>query len=215
MNSVEDYVRSVLKALIYIEEHLDEELTIEEIAKIACYSPYHFHRIFHAVVGESLYQHVKRLRLERAADRLRNTDKPVTQIALDASYDTPSSFTKAFKQVMGISPRNYRDHDPRMETMDKKINELPMIKADKIEKISDLPLLFVRRYGDYKVSPWEAWRAMIHFVEESQLDRSKLRYFGLSHDNPEITSEEKLRYDAAISVPPNLKRRKEKLAAKF
>ena len=85
MNSVEDYVRSVLKALIYIERHLDEELTMEGIAKIACYSPYHFHRIFHGVIGESLYQHVKRLRLERAADTLRNTDQPVTQIALEAN----------------------------------------------------------------------------------------------------------------------------------
>ena len=93
--------------------------------------------------------------------------------------------------------------------MVKKINELPMIKADKIEKISDLPLLFVRRYGNYNVSPWEAWKAMIHFVEENQIDRSKLRHFGLSHDNPEITSEEKLRYDAAILAPQSQKEKGE------
>ena len=77
-----------------------------------------------------------------------------------------------------------------------------MIKPDKIEKsLPDIHLLFIRRYGDYTKSPWSAWQAMIRFITENQLDRTKMRYFGISHDDPQVTSEEKLRYDAAILAP--------------
>ena len=77
-----------------------------------------------------------------------------------------------------------------------------MIKPDKIEKsLPDLSLLFVRRYGNYTQSPCAAWQGMISFIKEDHFDCSKLRYFGISHDNPQITSEDRLRYDAAILVP--------------
>ena len=77
-----------------------------------------------------------------------------------------------------------------------------MINPDKIEKsFPDLNLLFIRRYGNYTKSPWAAWEAMIGFINENHLDRSKMRYFGISHDDPQITSEDKLRYDAGILAP--------------
>lgn len=210
MSQEEEYVKRILKVLIYIEEHIDEEMTFEELAKIACYSPYHFHRIFQAIVGETVYQYVKRLKLEKAAGKLRYTNQPVTEIALDANYDTPSAFTKAFKHSMGKSPKNYRALYAAVDVMTHKIKELPMIHPDKIEKnFPDINLLFVRRYGNYTKSPWEAWEAIKNFINENHLDRSKLRYFGISHDDPQVTSEDKLRYDAAILVPHETKEKGE------
>ena len=108
MGNPEDYVKRVLKVLIYIEDHIEEELSMDKLAKVACYSSFHFHRIFQAIVGETVHNYVRRLRLERAAGRLLHTERPVTDIALDAAYETPSAFTRAFKQCMGKSPRNYR-----------------------------------------------------------------------------------------------------------
>lgn len=87
MGQAEEYVKRILKVLIYIEDNVDEELTMEGLAKQACYSPFHFHRVFQAIVGETVHQYVKRLRMQRAAGKLRYTDEPVTKIALDASYD--------------------------------------------------------------------------------------------------------------------------------
>ena len=85
-----------------------------------------------------------------------------------------------------------------------------MIKPDKIEKsLPDLNLLFVRRYGNYTQSPWSAWQAMIGFINENHLDRSRMRYFGISHDDPQVTSEDKLRYDAAILAPKGCKEKGE------
>lgn len=197
MSQAEEYVKRTLKVMIYIEENIDEDLTLEKLAKLACYSPYHFHRVFKAIVGETVHQYVKRLRIERSASKLRYTSQPVTEIALDTSYDTPSAFTKAFRQFMGMSPKNYRALYTAVNTMVNKIKELPMIKPDKIDKnIPDINLLFTRGYG----SPDEAWQTMKNFIKENHLDRSKMRYFGIS-DDPKIVSEDKMRYDVAILAP--------------
>ena len=210
MDQAEEYVKRILKVLIYIEENIDTELTMRELARIACYSPFHFHRVFQAIVGEPVHQYVRRLRMQVAAGKLRYTNEPVTDIALDASYDTPSAFTKAFKQFIGSSPKRYRALYAAVNTMTQKIKELPMIKPDKIEKNSpDFNLLFIRRCGNYQQTPWEAWQAMGKFIQDSHFDRSKLRHFGISHDNPEVTNEDKLRYDAAVLALPGAKEKGE------
>lgn len=111
---------------------------------------------------------------------------------------------------MGESPKRYRALYTAVNTITQEIKELPMIKLDKIEKnLPDLNLLFVRRYGNYNQSPHEAWQAMMSFVNENNLDYSKMRYFGISHDNPQVTSEDKLRYDAAILTSQGVKEKGE------
>ncbi len=203
MNSLEEHVKRILKVLVTIEQNIDEELTIENLAKQAFYSPFHFHRIFQAITKETLHQYIKRLRVEKAAGKLRYTNQSITEIALDASYETPSAFTKAFKQSMGTSPKKYRDLQSAARIIARKINQgLSMIHPETIEKSTpNLNLSFVRRLGNYMQSPFEAWQAMGQYIEENKWDRSQIRYFGICHDDPKITPEEKLRYDAAILAP--------------
>ncbi|MBS0650353.1 MAG: AraC family transcriptional regulator [Verrucomicrobia bacterium] len=199
-----------IKVLIFIEENIDEELSLEHLAKLANYSSSHFHRIFQGIVGETVHSYIKRLRLEKAAGKLKNTEQPVTHIALDASYETPSSFTKAFKQTTGMTPQKYRSAYSAIKRLADKIKEMPMIRPECIEKkFKDLELLFVRRQGNYALSAAKAWVAMIHFIEDNKIDPSQLRYFGISHDDPQVTNEEKLRYDAAITVPHGIKEKGE------
>ena len=210
MDLTEEYVKRVLQALIYIENHIDEELSLEKLAKVACYSPFHFHRIFQAITGETVHQYVKRLRLQKAAGKLRYTEQSVTEIALDTNYDTPSAFTKAFKQFMSASPTRYRTLNAFVHTVSEKIKELPMIQPNTIEKkLPNLPLLFIRRYGSYTKSPGEAWQAMRDFIKREQLPSDKVRYFGISHDDPEVTSEDKLRFDAAITTNQEIREKGE------
>ena len=75
---------------------------------MAHFSRFHFHRVFSGLVGESLSAHVRRLRLERAAGELRWTDRPVIDIALDAGYDAPEPFTRAFRGHFGEPPSRFR-----------------------------------------------------------------------------------------------------------
>src|SRR5262245_7122707 len=97
------YRQRILKVQLFIQEHLDEELSLERLARVAHFSPYHFHRIFRGLVGEGVTEHVRRLRLESAAVALKTTERSIIQVALDAGYGTHEAFTRAFRQQFGVS----------------------------------------------------------------------------------------------------------------
>ncbi len=80
-----DYSERVMRVLNFIQKNLDRPLPLEDLAAVACFSPYHFHRVFRGMVGESVKQHVRRLRLERAAQHLKVSERPVLMTALVAS----------------------------------------------------------------------------------------------------------------------------------
>lgn len=82
----EDYQRRVTRAVGHLERHLDDDLSLPDLAGAASFSPCHFHRVFRAIIGEGVAEHVRRLRLERAAARLRGTSRPILEIALEAGY---------------------------------------------------------------------------------------------------------------------------------
>jgi AraC family transcriptional regulator len=104
----EDYRARMLRVLVHIQQNLDAPLPLEELASIALFSPFHFHRIFRGLIGESVKEHVRRLRLERAAHRLRHTGQQITEIALDAGYQSLESFTRAFHRMFSQSPTEFR-----------------------------------------------------------------------------------------------------------
>jgi AraC family transcriptional regulator len=92
----------------YIRAHIGEPLSRERLADVAGFSVPHFHRIFTAHVGESAISYIRRMRLERAARKLRMGAVDITEVALAAGYDTHAAFSKAFKQQFGLSPSEFR-----------------------------------------------------------------------------------------------------------
>src|SRR5215475_13869572 len=102
--TLQDYKRRILQVLMHVQENLDSRLSLDELAGLACFSPYHFHRIFKGMVGESVKEHVRRLRLERAANQLRKGSASVIEIALDAGYESHEAFSRSFKSLFGASP---------------------------------------------------------------------------------------------------------------
>ena len=94
------------RVLVHIQSHLDEPMPLDQLAEVASFSPWHFHRIFRGMVGESVKEHVRRLRLERAAQQLRDTNRAVVDIALEAGYETHESFTRAFAAMFGPRRRS-------------------------------------------------------------------------------------------------------------
>lgn len=93
-----DYISRINKVIDHIESYPDEDLTLHSLAKIASFSPFHFHRIFKAILGESVNDYVKRSRLERAAKRLVANDKlPITTIALDVGFTSSAVFRELLK----------------------------------------------------------------------------------------------------------------------
>ena len=103
-----DVQPSLLNLSAYINQNLEKDLPLSTLAKRVGLSPFHFHRKFGAYFGESLHQHIKRLRLERAAFALVHGSAPVRQIARESGYKTVSAFSHAFSGFAGESPTRYR-----------------------------------------------------------------------------------------------------------
>jgi AraC family transcriptional regulator len=101
------YVHRINCVIDHITENLSEPLDLESLARLAHFSPFHFHRIFRSLVGEPLHAFVWRLRLEKAVFQMRHGGKAtLTQIALACGFASSSDFSRAFKQVYGFSPRH-------------------------------------------------------------------------------------------------------------
>lgn len=100
------------EALDYIESHLRDELTLEGVAQRAAFSPYYFHRMFQAVVGESVMSYIRKRRLSHAAYELITSDRRILDVALDYGFESQEAFTRSFKGTFGITPGQYRTHKP-------------------------------------------------------------------------------------------------------
>ena len=108
-----DYIKRINAALVFIEENLSAQLALEEIASIACYSPFHFHRLFKAIVGESLNAYINRRRIEKAAAFLMHNDSiNMEELAFQHGFNSNSSFTRAFKNFYGVSPSAFKQQQP-------------------------------------------------------------------------------------------------------
>lgn len=104
-----EYMARINRVIDYIETHLDQELRLEKMAGIACFSPFHFHRIFKAMIGETLNQFIHRIRIEKAATKLiSQPNKSITEISLDCGFSGSASFARAFKQGFGMSASDWR-----------------------------------------------------------------------------------------------------------
>src|ERR1043165_2418700 len=106
--SLQEYSDCIEDVMRYIREHIQEPLDRETLAAVAGFSIPHFHRVFTAHVGESAASYVRRLRMERAARKLRMGAVDITEVALAAGYDTHAAFSKAFKQQFGFRPSEFR-----------------------------------------------------------------------------------------------------------
>lgn len=92
----------------YIEEHLCEDMKLDEIAEQSHFSEFHFHRLFHKAVGTNVMEYVRKRRLNEAANELTETSEKITDIALKYQFSSAESFSRAFKKIYGMSPREYR-----------------------------------------------------------------------------------------------------------
>jgi len=103
-----DYQERLGRVTAYIHDHLADELDLNRLAEVAHLSPFHWHRVYQALYGETIAATVRRLRLARGSGYLANTSLPVAQVARQCGYPNAQSFTRAFTAVYGLSPMRYR-----------------------------------------------------------------------------------------------------------
>lgn len=105
-----DYQARLARVTAYLHEHLAEDLSLHTLAEVAHLSPCHWHRVYHALHGETITATVRRLRLHRGAGYLANTGLSVAEVARQCGYPQGPSFARAFRQAYGMSPADYRRH---------------------------------------------------------------------------------------------------------
>ena len=210
-----DYTERILRVLTHIQEHLDEALDLEELARVACFSSFHFHRVFAAMTGETLADHVRRLRLERAAMELRSGAKQVIQLALDAGYEAHEAFTRAFKAAYGASPAEFRratrpiailaapsgvHFRPGVPLTTFNTNHITTKNMEVItKKIKPMRVAYLRHIGPYENVKQTGFDLFARLSADKQI-RKRSVFIGIAHDNPSVTPASELRYDACVTV---------------
>jgi AraC family transcriptional regulator len=220
------YEAAVLRAVERVVRSLDEALDLESLAKGAALSTFHFHRVFCGLVGETPLELHRRLRLERAAERLCHTSAGVTEIAFGAGYETHEGFTRVFRHAFGVSPSGFRQRfyetaalchggPPTQLASRSSLHVLgdtvdlgsltlhrpgDILMHVDIETRPALRLATVRHLGPYPEIA-EAFHRLGEIAKQTGLyAHVEPPMLALYHDDPETTPASQLRSDAALVV---------------
>jgi len=225
-----EYLSRIHRAQDHIEQNLGQMLSLESIARAAGFSPFHFHRIFSAVTGETLYQFILRLRLEKAARVLCQVpERPITEIALDVGFGSSASFARAFQAAFGMSATDFRkkcktnSKDGKEAEVDRSyLGEQAMMpnarsRAMKpvaaqeplslaVKDLEAKTLAYVRHVGPYAGNDGLFERLQRELYNwagpRGLIGRPDAEAICIYHDNPDITEPDKLRISFGLTVEP-------------
>ncbi len=195
----------------YINAHLDETLNLEHLAGMAGFSPFHFHRIFTAMLGETPNVFLQRVRLERAANLLvKNYTRPVTQIALDCGFSSSAVFARAFRQHFGCAPSEYRR--ARRIDLPATLRDAPAwrgvaaieagLRQVQVRPVPAWDVIYVANLEGYSLAKiCVAWEQLGRWAAARDLITPNTRAIGIGYDDPFITPKERCRYYACLTVP--------------
>lgn len=183
------YSERIQRVVDYLSAHLDDTLDLETLALVACFSPYHFHRVYRGLLGETVSETVRRLRLQRAAIDLLDRELTIERTARRAGYASQAAFTRAFRAEYGEPPARYRGGD-----------ELPVHYQVAIEHSPPFRVAMISRRGDYRFTS-QAFERLMTVAATTGMLAPGTRTIGIYYDDPESVPEAQLRSAACISVP--------------
>lgn len=197
-----DYQARIDEVIAYLEAHQDEDVTPARLAEVAAFSIHHFHRVFRGVSGESVMQCIRRLRLESAARRLRDTSVSVTEVAFAAGFVSHEGFTRAFHDQFGAPPAAWRKTARATLGERAKRAEITLPEVT-VRTLAPTRFVFVRHHGAFSDvgAVWGRFAALVAttmgFTGDEQL-------LGRYPDDPEITPLGKVRFDVGFVRPGEL-----------
>jgi AraC family transcriptional regulator len=227
LSAFEDYISRINRVLDYIEKNLDKEFTLDELAKIANFSKFHFHRIFNLIIGENLFQYIQRTRIEKGANFLiSNPKKTITQIALDCGFSNSSSFARCFKKYFKMSAINFRKNKSNQSIINSNIrkdkNYLSMYNSNilkleswrnskgissgvEVKVFPETTVVYLRYLGkmnDKKIFK-NLFKNLYNWASSRDLLDLNSKGMIIYHNNPEITPEDKMMVSVCFTVSPD------------
>lgn len=197
MKRSNSYDERIQRVVDYLAGHLDERFDLEALARLAHFSPYHFHRIYRGLLGETVHDTVRRLRLRRAAIDLLDRDLSVERTAVRAGYASQAAFTRAFRAEYGEPPAQYRDarRSAGLEN-EKSLDTYPV----EVAVLGPLRVAAIDHVGDYQLTV-EAFERLLTVAATTGLLTPATRTFGIYYDDPAAVPLAELRSTACITVP--------------
>ncbi|QGM45005.1 AraC family transcriptional regulator [Methylocystis heyeri] len=200
----DSYGERFARVLDHIERCLGEELSVERLSREANFSKFHFHRQFSAYVGVSVSRYVQILRLRRASRRLVfEPDAKIIDIAFEAGFETPESFSRAFKREYGQTPSQFRSAPawkPWRETYQFPISERRRNMDVRIVDFAQTRVAALQHRGPPELVNDSA-RIFIEWRKESGLSpKNASKTFGVIYDNPDTTEPQAFRFDICGEV---------------
>ena len=228
-----EYLRRIEYALEFIEQNLNQVIRLEDVARASYFSAYHFHRIFHALVGETVNDYILRKRMEKAIKLLMSRPGlSVTKVAECGGFSSSANFSKAFKLYFGVSPSAIRNpskcnhsktgklyskygkafsvHDlysqfvTQTRVFDPDKLEVMLMNV-RIENKEAQPIAFLSSPKGYELdSVYATWDKLVQWGESQGINANNQTMYALCYDNPTITPEDKCRYEASIVINPDI-----------
>ena len=229
-----EYIFRINKTLDYIESNLENPMSLDELAGVANFSKFHFNRIFHALLGESPFQFIMRLRIEKAATLMRaNKKQSITEIAYKCGFSDLSVFARNFRKYFRLSASLYRkmSHEksnisqtdrnnqqagdrpaayfcPETKTIKWRTN-MKLNKNAEVRVLPEMTVAYLRHIGPYKGNEKlfeQLWNKLFSWAgPRGLLGGNDFKSLVIYHDDPNVTGEEKLRMSVCITVPPETK----------
>ena len=211
-NASHEYTRRIDRVIDYLRDHLDKPLKLEDLARVACFSEYHFHRVFGAMTGETLNDFTNRLRLEKAARLLRYSEQSLTDIALDCGFSSSATFSRAFRTGYDTSPSQFRKSaEIKKSKICKELFSgreylLPMSAEEKRAafpvRLIDIPerqVAYIRVTNAFELDRvLAATKTMIEWAKSQDIFSQGI-LFGMSVDDPHVTPKHLYRYEVCLA----------------
>ena len=184
-----NYIEAIQNTINYIEENLNQKITIQEISEMIYISPYHFSRIFKAITGVSIQEYIRRRRLSESAKMLIETDIKIIEIAFSVSFESQEAFTKSFKHNFGITPMKFRKIKPNIWFYEKLELYLANLEIKNLKGGTSMEYKIIEK-GEIKligikeriIMPkntipelWEKFMKRLHEIKNSE----KTQFYGL------------------------------------
>ncbi|NQX38731.1 AraC family transcriptional regulator [Pedobacter steynii] len=223
------YVKNINKVLDYIDVHIEHSFSLEELAAITSFSKFHFHRIFQSLIGESVFQYIMRIRLEKcASNMILEPDRKLSNIALQYGFSDLSIFSRHFKKHFNRSPSLFRDQseknsnnsqtDSNIQRINGKAdlyfcsdlktikwtNYMEIIKNVEVQHLSEMTVAYVRNFGPYvgKSFSYEKSRNDLFAWSAAKgvMQDPNFKYLILYHDNPNVALNDNLRMSLCVTI---------------
>jgi AraC family transcriptional regulator len=229
-----EYIARINRVMEYIERHINEAVNLDSMAQIAHFSPFHFHRIFTVLVGETPANFLQRIRIEKTAQQLKDCPgKTISDIAFDCGFSSVSLFSRTFRKHFGVSAKEYRVSEKPLLVKDgvyySKIGQ-PLSKKSKlivtrneelctdkfkqlilmetkviVKEMPEMQVIYCRHTGAFN-QIGQAYGKLMQFAgPRGLLSSPDVKTLTVYHDDPSVTEIDKVRQSACLIVTGDVK----------